>query len=85
VRHQVTCRPIERLLVKKKGGFSQVGVYGYSSQRKQLVKPISGCTELPEPLVEIFGLVLETREGFERGEEDAELILKVMQLLQLTS
>ena len=58
-------------------GFKQVAVYGYDSQIDTLNPPVGEYTTLPPVLKELFGVLLEARDGYVKGEEDTVMIAKV--------
>ena len=90
VKHQITCRPIDRILLPKAflptspaadndSEFSETSVYGFSKIHSFLQTPIHGYDSLPHSLWEITGLVVEARET--PGEEDTLVLQKVTSVL----
>ena len=49
--------------------------------KTELKEPVDGITDLPAVLVELFGLVLEARDGWELGQDDKSTIQKVKNVL----
>lgn len=77
-----TDQPIHRLHVPRSADeIVETGVQGFEKGKKVLKEPVAGITELPEVLHEIIGLVVEGREGYERGKANEEVISKVKGVL----
>lgn len=81
IKQPITSQPIQRLLVPKDGGFTDTSVQGYSKTNVELKEPVGGSTTLPAVLVELFGLLEEARDGFEKGKEDQSRIQQVKNVL----
>jgi hypothetical protein len=82
VKQERTSQPIERLLIATSASdIKQTSVQGFSKEKKELKEPVGDIKELPDSLFEFTGLVLEAREGWERGKEDKEWVSKVKDLL----
>lgn len=78
-----TSQPIERLVVFGEDGQKvQTSVQGYERGMTQLQTPVGDYTDLPTTLYTLFGLILEARDGYERGQEDEGIIDEVKALLQ---
>ncbi|KAF8630964.1 hypothetical protein AX17_005320 [Amanita inopinata Kibby_2008] len=95
VSHEITGQPIDRFFIavenRREGlgmesKLKETSVSGYSKTRTQLVKEVDGYTRLPEVLQELFGLVLEAREGYEErrggGDGDMVVLAKVREVLK---
>ncbi|KIP09503.1 hypothetical protein PHLGIDRAFT_18604 [Phlebiopsis gigantea 11061_1 CR5-6] len=82
VKQTRTSQPIERLLVPTSdSALREVSVQGYDKEKRDLSAPVTEYTQLPDTLWELFGLIAESREGYERGQEDVKLIGRVKELL----
>ena len=82
VKQRRTDMPIHRLHVPRSSDeIVETGVQGFEKGKKELKEPVSGINELPEVLHEIIGLVVEGREGYERGKANEEVIGKVKAVL----
>lgn len=80
VKHVISCRPNDILLIGK--DLRRIGVHGFSEHMRRLERPVSGLTELPTLLWELFDLVLEGREDYERGKGDMDTVNKVREILK---
>ncbi|KAF8628813.1 hypothetical protein AX15_003707 [Amanita polypyramis BW_CC] len=67
IKHPWTDMPIDRFYFIGESETRETSVYGYSPTRTELQFPVEGYTHLPHVLVELFGLVLEAREGYRAG------------------
>lgn len=86
IKQARTEQPIERLYVPSTESEVKVtSVQGYDGSQRELKGPVDGVTELPDTLWELVGLVLEARSGFERGQEDKDVIAKVKSVLDDTT
>lgn len=88
VKQSRTEQPIARIYVPvvEGGEFGEVkltSVQGYDGKARELAEPVKALTQLPDVLWELFGLVLEARNGYVRDEEDKEMIRKVKAALDL--
>ncbi|KAM6495043.1 hypothetical protein JOM56_009666 [Amanita muscaria] len=81
--HEITCRPIFKLLVAgrtRSRALRRTSVYGYSQNETRLKKEINGCTHLPDMIYKLFGLLLEGYQG--PGTVDRFVIDRVKGVLQ---
>ncbi|CAL1704906.1 unnamed protein product [Somion occarium] len=77
-----TDQPIERLFVPgSTTALVETSVQGYEKGKTELKTPVGDIHELPEVLHELFGLIAEARDGYERGKEDEDTISKVKAVL----
>src|SRR6266550_1659255 len=85
VKRQMTSQPIDRFFYVSETGKRQTSVSGYSPIHTELARPVEQYTHLPQVLQELFGLVLEAREGYQPGRDggnaDREVVSKVMAVL----
>ena len=85
VKRQMTSQPIDRFFYISETGERQTSVSGYSPTHTELARPVEHYTHLPPVLQELFGFVLEAREGYQPGRDggnaDKEVISKVMAVL----
>lgn len=82
INQRRTDQPIHRLHVPRSSDeIVETGVQGFEKGKKSLKEPVDGINELPEVLHEIIGLVVEGREGYERGKANEEVIGKVKAVL----
>lgn len=82
VKQMRTSQPIDRLFVSTSGNaLREVSVRGYDKEKRDLSVPVTEHTQLPDTLWELFGLIVESREDYEQGQEDAKLIGQVKELL----
>ena len=67
---------IRRLLVAKEseGELQQTSVQGFSKKRTALQTPVGKFDNLPETLWELFGLVEEALEGYEKNKGNVEMV-----------
>ena len=74
---------IRRLFVaeSKDGELGQTSVQGYSKERTTLKPAVGSVDKLPEVLWELFGLIPEALEGYERDAGDTKLIDLVKETL----
>ncbi|GLB45271.1 hypothetical protein LshimejAT787_2100310 [Lyophyllum shimeji] len=68
IHRNVTCLPNHELFLRSptdQGAqrFHQITVYGFSKQVRELDVPVEGFSLLPDTLWELFGLLLEARNG----------------------
>lgn len=84
LERETTSMPIERLFVPAPAspiadseGLVQTSVYGYAKGVGKLKSSVGGITELPDLLKQLFGLFEEARGGYQRGQEDKDVIRKV--------
>ena len=91
VRHEITSRPIDRILCTKPsiptspavgydGEFSETSVYGFDKHKLLLQTPVDSYSELPRSLWELTGLVLEARET--PGDHDTLVLQRVRSILE---
>ncbi|KAF9476869.1 hypothetical protein BDN70DRAFT_881861 [Pholiota conissans] len=91
VRHDITSRPVDRVLYAASSPlsdrpaenyreeFKETSVYGFDKQKVQLQKPVEGYQTLPAALWELTGLVLEARET--PGPKDEVVLQRVREIL----
>ncbi len=90
VKNQITCRPIERILLPKAllptsptayddSEFAETSVYGFSQSHSFLQRPVDGHDKLPHSLWQLTGLVIEARET--PGKKDTLVLEKVTNIL----
>jgi len=83
VQSPITSRPIRILRFKRdKESFKETSVYGFSKEQDILEEPVNGFTKLPAELMELFGLLDETRENYQKGRENAEVVTTIKKLLE---
>lgn len=91
VNHEITGLPIERILYPRSSlsrtpaenyedEYAETSVYGFDKTLTKLEEPTNGYEDLPRPLFELTGLVLEAREG-EEGERDNLVLQRVKDVL----
>lgn len=81
IKHERTGQVIERILVGKE--LKETSVQGFVKGKTELKEPTAGRETLPEVLVEVAGLLLEGREGHQRGAEDKSVVQRVKDALQV--
>ena len=81
IQHQMTSQPIDRLIYVSGAEKWQTSVSGYSQHKKKLAFPVHGSDTLPDVLQELFGLVLEARNGYVRKDVNQGVISKVQEAL----
>ncbi|KAF8583580.1 hypothetical protein K439DRAFT_1390347 [Ramaria rubella] len=83
VKHDRSDQNIRSLLVKMKDEekMRTTSVYGYEKGNEMLENEVQGMTTLPPVLMELFGLLEEAKQGYEKGKEDTGLIGTVKALL----
>ncbi|EUC60262.1 transmembrane protein, putative [Rhizoctonia solani AG-3 Rhs1AP] len=77
VAHDRTDYPIDQLYVTTSSGLQTVGVYGHDGQTTTLKPPVGEITDLPTCLNSLVALAKEGRDGFQKGQENAEVTNKV--------
>ncbi|CAE6485250.1 unnamed protein product [Rhizoctonia solani] len=77
VAHDRTDYPIDQLYVATSSGLRTIGVYGHDGQTTTLKPPVGEITDLPTTLNSLVTLAKEGRDGFQRGQENAEVTNKV--------
>ncbi|CUA68889.1 hypothetical protein RSOLAG22IIIB_13842 [Rhizoctonia solani] len=77
VAHDRTDYPIDQLYVATSSGLHTIGVYGHDGQTTTLKPPVGDITDLPTSLNSLVTLAKEGRDGFQRGQENAEVTSKV--------
>lgn len=84
VARTATCRPIEKAYVPNDNGqLTQTSVYAFvGGEPMVLSQPVGEYTELPRVLADFFSLVLEARQGYERGKVDREMTAKVLDIVR---
>ena len=82
VKHDRTDYPIDYLHVSTGSDLHMIGVYGHDGQTTTLKPPVGDITDLPEPLNKLVTYAKEGRDGFERGQENAEVTARVKAVLQ---
>ena len=85
IKHRITSQPIDRFFYVSDAEKRETSVAGYSRTETELAWPVAGYHHLPDVLQELFGLVLEAREGYRLGRNggnaDREVISKVQAAL----
>ncbi|CAE6537661.1 unnamed protein product [Rhizoctonia solani] len=77
VKHDRTDYPIDQLYIATSSGLHTIGVYGHDGETTTLKPPVGDITDLPTSLNSLVTLAKEGREGFQRGQENAEVTSKV--------
>ncbi|KDN36959.1 hypothetical protein RSAG8_10493, partial [Rhizoctonia solani AG-8 WAC10335] len=77
VAHDRTDYPIDQLYVATSSGLHTIGVYGHDGQTTSLKPPVGEITDLPTSLNSLVTLAKEGRDGFQKGQENAEVTGKV--------
>ncbi|KAF8877364.1 hypothetical protein BD779DRAFT_1677355 [Infundibulicybe gibba] len=77
IKSLVTDRPTDNVVVPNGNGFTETRVNGFTKETRELQQPVGDITELPHPLWELFGLVLEAQDGSDSGNVDSDVINRV--------
>lgn len=82
INQPTTSQPIDRLLVPAgDSDYKQISVQGYGTDKKQLKEPVGDITELPDVLYEIFGLISHSRDGYNKGSRNQDVLSKVLDVV----
>lgn len=81
VKHPITCRPFDRVLVQSEFGVRETSVYGWDTKLKALEEAVGTITTLPDPLYDLIGLAREAREGHEGARRSEDVVRQVKAFL----
>jgi hypothetical protein len=76
LNHAATSQPIHRMLIGEE--LKETSVQGFVKGKTDLKEPPG---ELPAVLSELTGLLLEGRDGYQRGQEDKAIVQKMKDLV----